>query len=353
MWRVFLAFATHRAALYIVALLAINASLAPRMPGDRALPVIQPVGLLERHFKTRIMEVPEVRLLDELRVRPMRDTFVNYMNPYFWTSRLWMGLTGMSAISTVFLLSNLFFFLFLVELYKLLNLIVTTDISRAALYLTVFWPTSYELSLGSSTSLVCLLTTLCIRKAAEQSWGPAGLAAGLLVLWQSWALLLLPPVCALFWYVQRHFPSKVAGLRLIWFAVPVVLALVLGLSAHREMFAHMGANAGGQISSWILSGNFGRLFSGAQMGQMLSLTLFLVGAMTSLFSHANWFYRVMPAFVLAAVVFGTPLDGIASQLLVAAICLEGVASLSSPTVNMAFQAGMWLLGAWEVFNVFR
>jgi hypothetical protein len=146
-------------------------SLAPKqLPANRSLPILQPLGLLERHLSARISEVPEVRILNELRHQPLMETVQRQSNPYFWAGRVWMGMTGSTGLSTVLILSNLFFLLFLFELYKLLNLIVTTDISRAALYLAVFWPTSYELSLGSQVSLTCLLATFCIRMAVEQTW---------------------------------------------------------------------------------------------------------------------------------------------------------------------------------------
>jgi hypothetical protein len=354
MWRVSLAFATHRAALYLIALIAVNASLAPpTMPSERSLPVVQPFGLLHRHFTARIMEVPEVRLLDELRTAPLQEAFLHHTNPYLWACRLLMGMTGFAAITTVFLLSNLFFFLFLSELYKLLNLIVTTDITRAALLLTIFWPTSYELSLGSQASLICLLTTYCIRKSVDQSWLAAGVSGGLILLTQPGFLFFVPALGALFWFIQRHFSTRIAVVRLVSFVVPMVLAVGYCLPEYSNLFQNTSTSAGGVVYGWLKSGNFSQFANGGNTGQMLSLSLFAVGAVTSLLSHANWFYRVVPLVLLVSVVLGTPLESLASHLLIAAICLEGVASLSSPVVNSAIQSGMWLLGIWEVYSVFR
>lgn len=352
MWRVSLAFFSHRAALYLVALLAINVSLAPKqLPANRSLPILQPLGLLDRHLSARISEVPEVRILNELRHQPLMETVQRQSNPYFWAGRVWMGMTGSSGLSTVFILSNLFFLLFLFELYKLLNLIVTTDISRAALYLAVFWPTSYELSLGSQVSLTCLLATFCIRMAVEQTWWGVGLAGALLLAAEPWFVGLLPLLALVFWTIQRHSPNRVMLTRAAMFLGPITAMFLWQYSSRGLPLPASGAGA--TLLGWVGNGNFGKLFQGIYTAQVLSFLLFLVGAATSLFSHGNWFYRVAPLWLLVCLVAWTPLDALASKLLVASICLEGVASLSSPAMNKTLQVAMWILGVWEVYNVFR
>lgn len=353
MWRIFLALVSHRAVLYVVALIGINVSLTPPGSENRALPVIQPIAVLQNHFATRIAAVPEMRQLEEWRHRSVIETIESHRNPFLWICRMWMGVTGWSVLSTVFLLSNLFLFFFLFQMFSIFNLLVTTDISRTAAYWIVFWPTSYELSLGSPVSFSCLLLATVLRSAVDQKWWLAGVSSALLLVSESWFLGMLPLLAALFWWHQRHSSKQVLLTQAATFSIPVALALVVYGTQHWQAIGHLSDQSAGTMLHWVLSGHIGRAVQAGNVGQVLSLLFFLTGAGASLFGHGDWYQRVSPMWLLGSVVLFTPVDGLASQLLLASLCLEGVASLSSPAVNGGLQMAMFLLGVWEAYNVFR
>ena len=69
-------------------------------------------------------------------------------NPFLWICRWVAGMTPLSPIQSLLLVSNVFLLLFLWEMYALFNRMVTPEVASAATILVVLWPTTYELSSG-------------------------------------------------------------------------------------------------------------------------------------------------------------------------------------------------------------
>src|SRR4051812_26642147 len=116
MWRVILSFVTTRIILFAVALLALNSSLPsenPKMP----LVKIHSFASLVRAFEAKVAQgVEHGRLMEAMRV-PLKNVYQVSKDPYIWAARWLAGLTDLSEVKVLLLLSNIFLLLFLNELY--------------------------------------------------------------------------------------------------------------------------------------------------------------------------------------------------------------------------------------------
>lgn len=347
MWRVFLSFATHRIVLFAVALLAINAGLNSTQKTGKLL---QPFSALTAQFNSRISAVPDIRAIENLRPKPFVAAFKENKNPFHWLGYVLSRFLGFSPLVAGYLLSNLFFLLFLFEVYRMLNLVVTTDISRSALYCMVFWPTSYEMSIGSSVSLTCFLTASALRQAVQQRWFSVGIACAFLSFTEDWLIALVPLLALLFIYIQRHFQMRMVIVQLLGFVVPLLL---VQFYMHGTNLFSSSAFHGSALASIISILQHPLLVNGVMAVQLFCVGLFLLGAVNCLWLHSDWFHRLAPLWLLLCLLCFLPLDTIASKLLIAALCLEGITSLSSSSVNGMLQLGMWSWGAWEIYTIFR
>ena len=89
----------------------------------------------------------------------------------------------------------------------------------------LLWPTSYELSLGSSLPLAGFFLALSLRQALEQNWWMAGLGAAALALLDSIAITVFPVFVYLFWGVQRFLPLAQWGRNAAIFMVLFILGM--------------------------------------------------------------------------------------------------------------------------------
>lgn len=233
MWKVLLSLISQRLILLAVAFIAINQTIPsvrqPVSPNERQpvsiVPKVHPTPVLWQKLLVRVAETPEGSRLNDLMRVPLTKVFRATSNPFLWICRWVAGMTPLSPIQTLLLVSNTFLLLFLWEMYALFSRMVTPDIASNATILVVLWPTTYELSLGSTLAMTCFLLALCVRHALDNRWLVVGLALGMLALLDPVAIGILPLLLYMFWYYQRHFPLGQLGKNTLYFLVPVGIAM--------------------------------------------------------------------------------------------------------------------------------
>src|SRR5262249_25088248 len=149
--------------------------------------------------------------------------------------------------------------------------------------LMVLWPTSYELSLGSTLSLSCFLVALALRHALDNQWFVAGLALGLLALFEPIAVGLMPLVLYVVWYFQRHFPIGDVLKRAAFFLVPFGLAVAFRWTVYRNLEALVDNSAASHLFGIFRGHGVGWLFSHELAGQTISVLFFAIGAVAAFF----------------------------------------------------------------------
>ena len=352
MWKAFIALIGHRFLLFLTAFLVINAKLPSTTSG--VLPQLHPTKEILSKGLQRIFEGPEFARLDKAMAFPPSAIFKSDSDPFLWMARWLVAITGLSPHLILILLSNLFFLIFLSELFATLSRMVPTEVAEGALLLLILWPTSYEMSVGSSWAMTSCLATVVIREAMDNRWLIGGIAMGLLTLQHPLAVGLIPLLAYLFWYFQRHFLAWQILKRASFFLIPLGIALFFRwseLPSFKETLsqsalwnvAHVIQTAG-KGASWTFSQSFS--------GQTLTILFFAIGAGVSLFSHSGFLHRILPLHMLLLLLLYTPYGGIASRASLAASCLAGISSASSPIVNRAIQMLLLLLSLYEVGVVF-
>jgi hypothetical protein len=347
MWRVCVAFATHRFLLFGVALVAINQGMKSRHPAT-ILPRFESFAVLRSEFVKKISDVSEVQALRMLEPATVRTLVRETSNPFLWIAHFVSRETHLPPIVVLIVLSNLFLLLFFSEIYALLSRMVTSDIAAATPILVLLWPTSYELSLGSSLALSCYLMTLAIRHAIDDKWIIVGIAMGLLALTESAALGLVPLILYLFWYFQRSYPRADIIRRLAFLLVPTLVGIFVGLKGY--------SNPGGLNHSAFMSLLQGQIWSKladkAVAGQAVTAVIFTVGAVGAALTNAVLIHRLIPIYVLGLLFLFSPLDLIASRAPLAGLCLEGIAAISAGPVLRLVQLMLLGLSIYEVSIVF-
>ncbi len=352
MWRVFLAFGFHRLLLFIVALLTINSAL-PSSKSSGILPNFASFSTLREDFLKRVSEGPEIEALARLSSVSYGGIFSATHNPFLWLGHLLSHATGMSPVICLILFSNLFFLLFLRELNELLNRMITADVATITPILVVLWPTSYEMSLGSTLSLTCYLVTLAIRAALDDKWYFVGIAVGLLAGVDPIGVGLIPLLLFMFWYFQRHFQWQQVVKKAAFVLIPSVVGFVIS----RQMYAHLdqiisgsamlnltASVSHGQKLGWTLSDSFA--------GQTITAILFIGGAITAAASNSVILHRAIPLYLFLITLSFSPYGSIASRVLIAGEALEGIALISARPVLVTVQLMFLVLGILEVRSVF-
>lgn len=352
MWKACLVLVGHRLLLLVAAFLAINASV-PRPEGAN-LPRLLPIRDLGSRFHARVHEGAEFAELAKLLEAPPSVVFSLTKNPFLWVARLLCALTGLSSFACLLFLSNLFLLLLVRELVALASRMTTMDVAEAGAILFVVWPTSYELGLGSSLSLACLLSTLAVREAIDNKWLIGGAAIALLTLMDPFALGLLPLMIYLFWYFQRHFQLPQVVKRTAFFLIPVSIALFVHWDALPSLKEIASESALANVFSALKKGTEGMAWTVSRSygGQTLTIVVFAIGAVTSALSNTGVMHRLIPAYLLVAFLIFSPYGALASRAAYAAVCLEGIAAASSPIVLRVVQALLVGLSVFEVCLVF-
>lgn len=348
----------HRMVLTAVALLAVNYALNLRLDvkglgGIRSWK-IESSAVLVGELNQRLHRVAEIDLVERLAGVPLNQVFAENRYPFFWVVRGWMELFPMGAIASTLVISNAFFLLFLFEIYILLSRMVLLDTALWGVLLILVFPSSYEMSLGSSLSFSLCMTAIMLRRALDNQWFLAGGAIGLLALGDWIVLGWLPLLAGIFWYYQRHFQLAQVVKRAVFLGVPLAVGIGMRWEWYRHAIPSIGGSALASLlyspGQWVAGLSMGWQMSGA--GPVISLIVFLIGAVLSLASHTTWLNRLIPIYAMGVVLAFSSVANTSTRLLFAGIALAGIAHVSSGTLAKLFAAFFTSLTAGEVFRVF-
>lgn len=348
MWRIFLAFVVHRVFLLAVGFAVLNWA-SPKVPAAMTAPAIS-TNQIWTAFQTRVAEGPESAAIQSLAQVPLMRTLHATTHPYLVIVRWWTGLTHMPVSMALLLWSNVFFLLFLWEMYVLLARMVTSDTATSAAILLVLWPTSFEMSLGSGLGLLGFCAVGSVRHALESRWLLSGLFAALLLAAEPMALALLPLLFFIFYYFERNYPISDVAKRALAFFGPIAVMAYL----RRERLTNIDFEGSALITLLrsFSSGGVGWLFGSSAAGQTVSLLFFAVGAGTAAYVNTSLIHRMIPPLFWLAVVCFSPYSSLASRLPFAAVCFQGIASASSRQALRMIHSILVLLGAYETWVVF-
>lgn len=352
MWKIILAFITHRFLLVIVALLAINAKISPQNSG-RAIRPIQPRAILSNELMKRVSESSEVRALTMLNQHPATQVLTLTQDPFLWLARLISFFIEARPLWVVLSLSNLFLLLFLRELYLLASRMALPEVASGAGILAVLWMTSYELSLGSNLSLGCFLVTFVLRTSIDNHWLLAGLGFALLAFMDRLALGMMPFIVYLFWYFNRFDPASDVLKKGLTLSVPVILAIVLRWKYYQDVWLFVQGSALVQLISTIKSGELMSWpFSQQNLGQTISVLVFLAGAIAAAVVNSSLILRCLPLLIFLVVLAFSSYGQLASRLLLASICFEGITAVVSGLFIRLIQLALIILSCYEVVSLF-
>lgn len=352
MWKVFLGVLFHRGILFFIALLAINSHISSLQPGKTLRP-IKPFNELLTHFVQRVSENPEARALDQFRARPLEDIFKESTGPFLWVNRLFVAIVPFPSGVSVIFWSNLFLFLFLWQLFAVVERLAISEVGTGAAILTAFWITSYELSLGASLSFSCFALMVVIRSALDNLWVFSGMGTAFFLLGEPVGAALFPLLLMVFLYHQRHSPMKELFKNLFFLAVPVGIAVYVRMEAVLNLQALVQSSALFNVVQMFQSNSqISWALSQSVLGQTVSVAFFLVGAVCALIVNTSILYRLIPLYVLLIVLGSSSYATIASRLSLAGVCLGGISAVSSPLVTRLLQIVLLALGGAEVFAIF-
>lgn len=304
-------------------------------------------------FSNRITDSPEARALTEVSTLSPLEIFSNTPNPFLWLGHLLHKVLRLPIFLTVIVLSNLFFLLFVSEAHALLSRIITSDVSGATAILIVIWPTSYEMSLGSSMALVCWLVMLALRHAMEDKWLIGGVALGVLALADPVAVGLFPLLAYIFWYFQRHFPWSSRLLKGGCFLIPFALAIAWRWADYKTISGVISHSAAFSLVTFSKStGGVGWLWSQAFAGQTITAIIFATGMAAASITNMVSIHRLIPVGLYLSLVFISSYESIASRALIAGLCLEGIAIISARPVLKMIQLMFVVLSIFEIHAVF-
>ncbi|MBI1859339.1 MAG: hypothetical protein HYR96_00265 [Deltaproteobacteria bacterium] len=354
MWKVLLGFIVHRLVLIIIALGAINYSLNQKTPSQGRLPRIEATSVLVAELASRLRLVTEVETAQTLSALPLKQVFSANRHPFYWCVRIWGELTHMSPIASVVLLSNILFLLFLFETFILLSRMVLLETATWGTLLILFFPSSYEISMGSALSITLCLTAIALRRALDNQWFLTGLAVGVMALGDWIVIGWVPLLIYLFWYYQQHFQMVQVVKRVCFFFIPLVLAIVVRWDWYAHAFTSV---AGSAFVSLIHSPNewMGAILSThawANAGPILSVLIFLVGAILCFASHTTWLNRLVPLYSVLVVLAYSSVANVTMRLLLAGMALAGIAHVSSGTLARILSAIFTLLTGAELIRIF-
>lgn len=352
MWKTFLALVAHRLFLFIVALLAINYRISQPVEGKFFRP-LKTFSVLFDDFSNRISNTPDIQLIVELRGKPFSDVFQATNNPLIWITHLLDRFLSLTPTLIMILLSNLVLFMFLWELQALVGRLAIPEVGTGTAILMVLWVTSYELTLGSSLGVPCLLLTMAVRHAIDDRWFVTGLGLALLGIFEPFAVFVLPILLFYFWQFQRHLPGAQIARNLLYFLVPTAAVVAWRWSIFQSLPGSIHGSAlfnvigliqnPGELS-WALSKSF--------LGQTITLGIFLVGAVSALVLNTSFLFRVIPTFTLMIVLMSSSYGALASRLMLAGTCLGGIGAMSSTFLIKLVQIALLILGATEVVVLF-
>ncbi len=319
--------------------IAINSPLKTRFSINRVL----------NEFSLKISNNREAILLKEIKTKTFNVAIKETKNPFIWFCHWLRNLTKTSEATTLLIVSNLFLLLFFSELIALLCRMTTTDVAVSSAILLVFWPASYELSLGSEFALSSFLFLVAIRYALENFWIFSGLALGLLMLYDPLAIGLIFCCLFIFIYFQRHFILSQIIRNAAFFLLPSIIGYFLGSVSIRDLSFSNSALA--NLLSLTINGNFNAIFSKPLLWQSFTFIFFGIGCVISVILNQLLIYKLTPLFTFALLVLLTPYGSLASKVTICGICLTPITSIGSP-LTKALCSIFFFLSAIEIYKIF-
>lgn len=335
MWRISLSLVTHRVFLLIVALSALHFQNSGQ---------VRPRELLNQFF-SKVSQTPEVKTVQTLETAPRE--------PLLWLTQKLNLILPFSSEAILLALSNVFFFLFLWELYLFVNSMALPDVSVSTCLLSILWLTSYEMSLGSPLSLSCFLCILSLRAALDHRWLMAGLALGVLAISKPFALFLIPLLFGLLLSQKKFSSPDEFARRCVYLFLPFGGAVFLSWPLYQNLGAVFQDSALLSLfSSKQADWHFSWALSPEYLGQTISLAIVVLGAIVCFFVFSTLLHKILPLFLVLALLLTTPYRELASTLLLAAPAFSGLAEVCSTPILRMIQLVLLIFGAVEVFNLF-
>lgn len=345
MWRVFLTLIAHRFLLLVVALSALYFSVAQQPIGEPAISPSQPVSALWDKFLDRVATSKEAGQISGA-ISSSRD-------PFIWIGSFLHSKLGFRPDLIVLVLSNLFLFLFLLELQFFVNSLALPDVAVNTCILAILWLTSYELSLGSSLSLSCFLTVFALRSANDDRWLFTGVCLGILALNKVFAIFLTPLLILILVGQNRYASADTLARKLIYLFVPMGGAIFWSWDLYRNINLVLGDSA---LFNLISSADFKTALSwtltASFLGQTIALLVLVTGSIICLFVFSTLVHRLLPITLLFALLITTPYSDLASSALLVSPVFSGLAEACAPALLRGIQILLLLFGAIEVFNLF-
>ncbi|NBV51296.1 hypothetical protein EBR78_08785 [bacterium] len=344
MWRVSLSLITHRFFLLVVALAAIHFQGLQNNPSVPS-PGVSGIPGLWSQFLQRVSNSREAQEISSPQ-STSKDPFIFFGS---WIYRF----SQIRPEIIVLVLSNLFLFLFLLELNGFVNSLALPEVAVDTCLMSILWLTSYELSLGSSLSLSCFLTLLALKAANDHRWLISGIALALLSLTQLIGLFLLPLLLVIWLGQQKYSSRDELYKRLIYLLVPISSVIFFRWDFYRNTPQMIHASAFFNLLnvfhlktglSWALSTSF--------LGQTLALLVLLSGSIISFFVLSTLLHRLMPIVLLLSLLITTPYTELATSTLLVAPAFTGLAEACAPSLLKGIQLIFLIFGAIEVFNIF-
>jgi len=173
---------------------------------------------------------------------------------YPWLMRLGSDLTGWSAETIGYLVSNITFFFALWFLYRLVTLDFDPRVAQRTLWGIALFPTAFFFTAVYTESLFLLLVVASLYYARRGEWLVAGIVGLLAALTRSAGVMLLAPFGILFlqqygWAIRNWFPRAFAA------ALPALGPVIFGW--HLAMKNPAGHDWGSRDWRW---NNFPKVF---------------------------------------------------------------------------------------------
>lgn len=277
----------------------------------------------------------------------LRDPFIEIA---YWVLRC----TPFTAPGCLIALSNIFFVLFIFELFRLVSRSAMPEAAAATAILAILWPASFELGLGERLAFEAWALALALRCLLDNKWLNVGLGYAGFLLYDHRGVWFLPLIVYFFLFFQQHFQKSVVARRLIFFVVPVTAALWITNFSIAEIWYQWR----GSFLSQLFPPTQALQLAAAEgwphfIGQALSLVLLVGGAALTLRSPLQWLYRSIPValglYALAFIQWGT----LGSRGVLAAAALQGIAENFDRKQLTLLEVLLLFFGAVEVFRVFH
>ncbi|MCB0406205.1 MAG: hypothetical protein KDD51_15595 [Bdellovibrionales bacterium] len=338
--------AIHRLLLFCVALMAIYQALPPE-----ATPAQKSVSALSARFFEEVSERPVTRAL----VRSASNYPSSFLDalrtPFASVYRGFLNLTHLDRVTALIVLTNLFFFLFLLELYGLWGRQHPAGEAVRAATLVALLPTSFEMSLVSSFSLTCFLVTLAVHRAVTNRWWVTGMALGILVLSDPLNILLVPLLLYLFFYFHQGQVLRTVWKRAVLVLLPVIVAVVVDYGSFSYAWSEVQQSALFYLSQ-SLSGGVKQTLAHSPWGTTIILITLAIGAVGAFLNNKSFVDKILPAAMLVFVLLTSPFSMVTFRVPLAGICLHGVIQLTGRPAVWILYLVMFIMGALEVAAVF-